>query len=148
MENKENNITVKRRLPVKAVAAVLIAALLVIAGAAFAFANKAPDVELIDGFYVTVNDRGSYTIIGLDGTQSSTTLLIPEMLNDRMVDEIAGGAFSSSRMKNFIVPTTIEYIGKNAFDGEGVFYIYMVGRKDLSGMTVEENWSGVGEVIF
>lgn len=148
MENKSNNIAVKRKLPAKSATAVLLVLILLISGAVMAFAAKSPDVELINGFYVIVNDHDNYTVVGLDGTQSSTALLIPEALNGKTVDEIAGGAFSGSRMKNFIVPTTIEYIGKNAFDGEGIFYIYMVGRKNLRNIEVEENWSGVGEVIF
>lgn len=146
-EMKANLPMNKHRITKKPVVAILLVLLFAITGV-LVFASKSPDVELIGGYYVTANNRGNYTIIGLDGTQSSTTLLVPEMLGDKTVDEIAGGAFTGSRMKNFIVPTTIEYVGKNAFDGEGVFYIYMVGRKDLSGMTVDENWSGAGEVIF
>ncbi len=99
------------------------------------------------GNFLCQRDSDGLTIVSTDGTEDED-LIIPEKLDGIPVVAIADHAFEKCKVKNYIVYTNIKHIGKNAFDSDSNFKIYLIGRKDTNGMDLSENWSGIGEVIY
>ena len=71
-------------------------------------------IEAANGYKYYENSDGTITIYGYTGTAKD--LVIPSSIDGKKATRIAAGAFKNSEITSVKLPSTIIYIGKNAFD--------------------------------
>ena len=76
--------------------------------------NKVEDKLVYKNFVYTINEEGTYEIVGFDGT-TPEAIEIPSKIGEVEVTGIGDNAFMNQPMKTVSIPDTVEYIGISAF---------------------------------
>ncbi len=95
---------------------------------------------------VEANEDGRVLIFD----QAPIDFMIPEMINGEPVQRIGAGAFRGCEFfRTVVIPASVVEIGEYAFaDCENLEQIILLGRSDLSDLTVHKHWSGGAEIIY
>jgi len=76
-----------------------------------------PETYVCGGYVYALNERGEARIDQYKGPMYIDEVIIPEFLDGRRVTEIGDRAFSGILVDRFIVPGSVEHIGRSAFEG-------------------------------
>jgi len=84
--------------------------------------NDYMQVGIYGEFYIESYD-GEVTILSYEGKSSS--IVIPSIIGERVVTEIAKKAFENCKLTSVVIPSTIRVIGENAFSGNLLDYVVL-----------------------